>query len=90
MRFNHFFFSISVVDIKEELVEATPHVKIELEMEPLLITEKGFQGVNYDMDGIDIKEEPLQEEVSEFYKKYILFTQLAMLYSTRLIKCQLV
>ena len=68
MRFNHFFFYISVVHIKEELEDATPHVKIENEMKPLLITEKSFNGANYSMDEIDIKEEPLQDHlVSEFY-----------------------
>ena len=68
MTFNHFFFSISVVYIKEELEDAAPHVKIENEMNPLLITEKGFNGANYSMDEIDIKEEPLQDHlVSEFY-----------------------
>ena len=37
-------------------------------MKPLLITEKGFNGANYSMDEIDIKEEPLQDDlVSEFY-----------------------
>ena len=67
MRFNHFFFSISVVDIKEELEDATPRVKIDPEMKPLLITEKGFIGANYSMDEIDIKEEPLHDDlVSEF------------------------
>ena len=68
MRFNHFLFSVSVVDIKEELEDAAPHVKIDPEMKPLLITEKGFNGANYSMDEIDIKEEPLQDDlVSEFY-----------------------
>ena len=68
MRFNHFFFSISVADIKEEFEDDAPHVKIENEMKPLLITEKGFNGANYSMDEIDIKEEPLQVYlVSEFY-----------------------
>ena len=56
------------MDIKEELEDAAPHVKIENEMKPLLITEKGFNGANYSMDEIDIKEEPLQDySVSEFY-----------------------
>ena len=66
-----FFFSISDVDIKEELEDATPHVKSENEMKPLLITEKGFNGANYSMDEIDIKEEPPLQDylVSEFYYK---------------------
>ena len=63
MRFNNFFFSISVVDIKEELEDATPHVKIENEMKPLIITENGFNGANYSIDEIDIKEEPLQDHL---------------------------
>ena len=66
--FKPFFFSISVVHIKEELEDAAPHVKIEPDMKPLLITEKGLNGANYSMDEIDIKEEPLQYDlVSEFY-----------------------
>ena len=74
MRFNNFFYSISVVYIKEELEDAAPHVKIENEMKPLIITENGFNGANYSMDEIDIKEEPLQDYlVSEFY--YNVFSQ---------------
>ena len=43
-------------------------------MKPLLITEKGFNEANYSLDGIDIKEEPLQDDlVSEFY--YNVFSQ---------------
>ena len=43
-------------------------------MKPLLITEKGFNGDNYSMDEIYIKEEPLQDDsVSEFY--YNVFLQ---------------
>ena len=43
-------------------------------MKPLLITEKGFNGANYSMDEIDIKEEPRQDHlVSEFYNN--LFSQ---------------
>ena len=62
--------SISVVNIKEELEDATPHAKIEPEMKPLLITEFGFNGTNCSMDEIDIKDEPLQDElVSEFYNR---------------------
>ena len=39
-------------------------------MKPLLITEYGFNGANYSLDEIEIKEEPLQDElVSEFYNK---------------------
>ena len=74
MRFNHFLFSISVVDIKEELEDAAPRVKIEPEMKPLLITEKGFNGDNYSMDEIVIKEEPLQDNlVSEFHNIFSQF-----------------
>ena len=37
-------------------------------MKPLLITEKDFNGANYSMDAIHIKEKPLQDDlVSEFY-----------------------
>ena len=37
-------------------------------MKPLIITENGFNGANYSMDEIDIKEESLQDYlVSEFY-----------------------
>ena len=69
-----FFFSISVVDIKEELEDAAHHVKIEPEMKPLLITGNGFNGANFSIDEIDIKEEPLQDDlVSEFYNN--LFSQ---------------
>ena len=74
-----------------------PHVKIEPEIKPLLITQKGFNGANNSMDEIDIKEEPLHEElVSKFYDmnfhnfglneintNFFLFTQLAMLYSVQ-------
>ena len=39
-------------------------------MKPLLIAEKGFNGANNSMDEIDIKEEPLQDDlVSEFRNK---------------------
>ena len=68
IRFNYFLFSISVVDIKEELEDAVHHVKIEPETKPLLITGKAFNGANYSMDEIDIKEESLQDDlVSEFH-----------------------
>ena len=60
----------SVVYIKEELEDDAPHDEIEPEMKPLLITGKGFNGANYSMDEINIKEEPLHEElVSELYIK---------------------
>ena len=63
-------FFISVVNIKEELEDAIPHVKMEPEMKPLLITEFGFNGADCSMDKINIKDEPLQDElVSEFYNK---------------------
>ena len=63
MRFNHFLFFISVDYIREELEDAAPHDKIEPEMKPLLITEKGFNGDNRSLDEIDIKEEPLQDDL---------------------------
>ena len=63
-----YFSFISVVKIKEELEDAASNVKIEPEMKPLPITEKGFNGANYSMNEIDIKEEALQDDiVSEFY-----------------------
>ena len=61
-------------------------------MKSLLITEFGFNGTNCSMDQIDIKDEPLRDElVSEFYNKafsifllgwnkYNMFPQLDMLY----------
>ena len=58
-----FFFSISVVYIKEEPKDAASEVKIELEMKPSVVTEKGLKGTNYSMDVIDIKEEPLQDDL---------------------------
>ena len=66
-----YFFSVSVVYIKEELEDAAPHVKIVPEMKLLQCTKKCFNGANYFMDEIDIKEEPLQDDlvVSEFYYK---------------------
>ena len=32
-------------------------------MKPLLVTKNGFDGTNYSMDGIDIKKEPLQDDL---------------------------
>ena len=62
--------SIPVVYIKEELKDASPLVKIELETNSLLITEKYFNGTDYSMDEIYIKNEPLPDDlVSEFYDK---------------------
>ena len=60
---HYVFFSISVVYIKEEPEDAAPHVKIEHEMKPLFITENGLNGTNYSMDDIEIKEEPLQDDI---------------------------
>ena len=46
-------------------------------MKPLLITEFCFNGANYFVDKIDIKDEPLQDElVSVFYNKA--FSQLLL------------
>ena len=60
-------------DVKEELEDAIPHVKIVPEMKQLLSTEKSFNGAIYSMDKIYIKEEPLQDDlVSEFFN--IFFT----------------
>ena len=43
-------------------------------MKPLLITGKGFNGANFSMGEIDIKEEPLQYDlVSEFYNLFSQF-----------------
>ena len=51
--------------IKEEPEDTASHVKIEPEIKPLVVTDNGFNG-NYSMDGINIKEEPLQDDfVSE-------------------------
>ena len=55
------FFSISVVYIKEELKDSESLVKIE--PEPLVVTKNGVNGTNYCMDEIDIKEEPLQDDL---------------------------
>ena len=40
-----------------------PHVKIEPEMKPLNVTGKGLNGINYSMDEIDTKEEPLEADL---------------------------
>ena len=64
---NKQFFPFQLSTLKE-LEDATPHVIIEPEMKPLLMTESGFNGANCSMDKIDIKDEPLQDEsVSEFH-----------------------
>ena len=61
-----YFFSISVVYIKEEPEDATSHVKIEPEMKPLVVTKNCFNGANYSREDIYMKEEPLQDDfVSE-------------------------
>ena len=60
--------------IKEEFVDAAPHIKIEPERKRLLITEKGFIEANYSIDDIDIKEEPLQNDlVSVYYHNVLQF-----------------
>ena len=64
------FLSIPVVYIKEEPEDAASLVKIEPEMKPLIVTKNGFDGTNYSMDEIDIKEEPLQDDfVSELLNR---------------------
>ena len=64
-----FFFPISGVYIKEEIGDAAPQIKIEPQMKPLLVAEKGFNGTNYPKDETNIKEELIQNDlVSEFYK----------------------
>ena len=55
------FLSIPVVYIKEEPKDAASLVKIEPEMKPLVVTKDGFNETNYSMEGIVIKEEPLQD-----------------------------
>ena len=57
------FFSISVVYVKEEPKDSASLVKIEPEMKPLEATKNCFNGTNYSMDEIDIKEEPLQDDL---------------------------
>ena len=57
------FFLHSVAFIKEEPEDATPDVKIEHEMKPLVVTGKCLNGTNYSMDEIDIKEEPLEADL---------------------------
>ena len=48
--------------IKEEPEDAACCVKIDPEMNPLAVTENGFNGTNFSMGGIDVKEEPLQDD----------------------------
>ena len=55
------FLSISVVYIKEEPKDAASLVKIDPEMKPLVVPKNGFDETNYSMEGIVIKEEPLQD-----------------------------
>ena len=57
------FFSISVVYIKEEPKDAEYLVKIKPEMKPLVVPKDGFNETNYSMEEIDIKEEPLQDDL---------------------------
>ena len=57
------FISIPVVYIKEETEDAASLVKIEPEKKPLVVTKNGFDGTNYSTDGIDIKEEPQQDDL---------------------------
>ena len=57
------FLSIPVVHIKEEPKDAASLVKIESEMQPLVVTKNDFDGTNYSMDGIDIKKEPLRDDL---------------------------
>ena len=67
------FFSISVVYIKEEPKDAASLVKIEPEIKPLVVTGNVFNGTIYSMDEINIKEEPLQDDlVSELLNRKIL------------------
>ena len=57
------FFFFSVVYIKEEPADAAPYIKIEPEMKPLVVTENGFNGTNYSIGEITIKEEPLEDNL---------------------------
>ena len=50
--------------IKKEPEVASSYVKTGPEMRSLVVTENRFNGANYSMDEIHIKEEPLQDEVS--------------------------
>ena len=66
------FFCISVVYIKEEPKDAESLVIIEPEMKPLVATKNCFNGTNCSSDEIDMKEEPLQDDlVSELYNNNI-------------------
>ena len=69
--YTNLFLSISVVFIKEEPADAASSVKIEPEMKPLVVPENNcFNGPNYSTDEIDIKEEPLQDDlVSELQSR---------------------
>ena len=52
--------------IKEKPEVAASYVKTEPEMRSLVVTENRFNGADYSMDKIHIKEEPLQDDqVSE-------------------------
>ena len=48
--------------IKEEPEVAASYVKTGPEMRSLIVTENIFNGANYSMDEIHIKEEPLQDD----------------------------
>ena len=48
--------------IKEEPQVAASYVKSQPEMRSLVVTENKFNGANYSMDEIHIKEEPLQDD----------------------------
>ena len=64
------FFPFSVVYIKEEPTDAASLANDEPEMKPLLDIKSGFNVTNYSMDEIDIKEEPLQDDlVSELLNR---------------------
>ena len=56
------FSFISAAYIKEEPEDAACCVKIKPEMKPVAVTENGFNGTNFSISEIDIKEEPLQDD----------------------------
>ena len=56
--------------IKGEPEVTASSVKTEPEMMSLVVTENRFNGANYSMNEIDIKEEPLEvDEVSELLNR---------------------